>query len=371
MSNLRIVFVVNSLSKGGAERVLSILANKFQSSKYQVDLIYFRNIPIKYPIDKAINLHCLNAKFELSNNPLKRIYTFLKKSFSLRKALKKIPNKKVVISFGDAVSSSLIVSEFFSFFKTNTIVSIRSNPLKNSISLHRKIALFLYIFCSKIVVQSEFIKKSIHSYFLKEKTVKIFNPVQLNLDKNPYDLHNHKYTILSIGRYVRSKRHDILIHAFHRLLKKRNENLQLCIAGKDDGEKEQLQKLVDDLNISKNVTLLDAIDDVYSLYLNSKIYVHPSEYEGMSNAVLEAMSAGLPCIISNYDGIEEIISHNDNGYLFETNDIDSLTYLMDQLIDNKEKKLDFSDRSFNLINEQFNVNLIYKKWENLVLDLDT
>ncbi len=369
MSDLRIVFVINSLSKGGAERVLSILANKFISEKYQVDLIYFRDIPIKYSIDKRINLKCLKVKYESNSNLLKRIYFFLKKTFLLNRALKKISSKKVIISFGDGVSMPLMVRKILTFSKSKTIVSIRSNPIKNSSNFHRTIASILYIFSSKIVVQSEFIKNSINSIFLRYKIQKIYNPVVKDFDKNPYLVGKYEHTFLSIGRFIRSKRHDILIHAFNNLLKKRKEHITLCIAGKDDGEKIKLQKLIDELNISNNVILLDAIDDVYSLYLNSKIYVHPSEYEGMSNAVLEAMSAGLPSIISNYDGIEEIITHNENGYLFEINNIDLLTHLMNQLIDNKDKQLKFSKRSFDQINEQFDLDLVFREWENLIFEV--
>jgi len=369
MSDIRIFFLVNSLSKGGAERVISILANKFQSKNYKVDLLYFRNIPVQYPINRQVNLKCLNAPIEPNANIIRRFFLLIKRVFILKKALKNIPKNSVIISFGDGVSILLMISKLISFSRIKTIISIRSNPLKNTPFIYRNIASFFYIFSSKIVVQSKFIERSISNSMLRKKIVTIFNPVPNNFTVNPYNIKPKKYSILSIGRYIRSKRHDILINAFSNVIKDKNKHLTLCIAGKDDGEKRHLDKLIKELKIENNVILLDAVDDVYSLYLNSDIYVHPSEYEGMSNAVLEAMSSGLPSIISNYDGIEEIINDNENGYLFETNNISALTNTINNLLIDNEKKLDFSDKCYQQIKKDFDINLIFRRWESIILNL--
>ena len=114
------------------------------------------------------------------------------------------------------------------------------------------------------------------------------------------------------------------------------------------------------------VVLKDAVDDVYDLIHKSEIYVHPSDFEGMPNAVLEAMSCGLPCVVSNFDGVDNIITDQSEGVLFKVNDKNSLVEQMQIVLDNLELRQKLSNNSFESILKNFDFDIIYKQWLDLI-----
>jgi GalNAc-alpha-(1->4)-GalNAc-alpha-(1->3)-diNAcBac-PP-undecaprenol alpha-1,4-N-acetyl-D-galactosaminyltransferase len=102
--------------------------------------------------------------------------------------------------------------------------------------------------------------------------------------------------ILSVGRLVPQKRHTTLIEAFAQV-HERIPEWTLRVAG-DGPLRETLTELIVRLDLEEKVELLQHIDDIGQLYASAGLFVLPSDYEGTSNALLEAASAGLPCIVS-------------------------------------------------------------------------
>ena len=142
--------------------------------------------------------------------------------------------------------------------------------------------------------------------------------------------------ILSVGELNQNKNHEVVIKAISKL---ENYNIHYFIAGK--GDKEQyLQKLAKDLGV--NLYLLGYRTDIIELLNAADIFVFPSFREGLSVALMEAMAAGLPCVVSRIRGNIDLIEDNRGGYLCAPNDIEAFSEAIKEL-SQKEKRNTFGE----------------------------
>tara|TARA_Y100001980_G_C14537458_1_gene314440 strand:- start:277 stop:1377 length:1101 start_codon:yes stop_codon:yes gene_type:complete len=363
---MNITFTIATLDKGGAERVLTGLANKFSEDGFNVRIIYMHPKAIAYPINSNILIRCMNVDHFTENHSIfEKIINFTNRVFLLRREINSKPTD-LIISFGDSISVSMLIATFFTFKKKiKKIVSVRNNPSLNAGTLVRRLVTIFYKGADAVVVQTSYAEKVLATFAKNVSMVQINNPVKTLYKSNPYNLSKKKYTFLSLGRYHNQKRHDILLEAF-KILSKKHKNISLCIAGKDDGERNSLQNFINHSGLQDKVTLKNAVDDVYELILKSEVYVHPSEFEGMPNSVLEAMSCGLPSIVSNFDGVENIIEDKLTGILFTVNDKNSLVKQMENVLEDKKLRQSLSHNAFESITNNFDFDKIYNKWKNLI-----
>jgi glycosyltransferase involved in cell wall biosynthesis len=137
--------------------------------------------------------------------------------------------------------------------------------------------------------------------------------------------------ILFVGRLAEQKNVALLLHAFAAISRK---EAHLQIAG-DGPLRDSLEILADDLQLSGRVTFSGWLDrsEMPGLYRRSTLLILPSHYEGMSNAVLEAMAAGLPVIATAVEGIGELIADGQTGIIVPPGDAPALARAMDRLLD--------------------------------------
>ncbi|SCY57349.1 Glycosyltransferase involved in cell wall bisynthesis [Microvirga guangxiensis] len=129
--------------------------------------------------------------------------------------------------------------------------------------------------------------------------------------------------IVALGRLVGLKRHVMMIEALSRV-RDTLPDAHLAIAG-DGPERETLAACIDRLNLGSHVTLLGSINDVGEFLSQADIFVSMSSYEGLPVSVLEAMSWGLPVIISDVPGHRDVVQDNIDGCLVPFDDVDALT----------------------------------------------
>lgn len=151
----------------------------------------------------------------------------------------------------------------------------------------------------KVVFQT----KRVSSYFpyLSNATI-IFNPISVSsVSKN-----TNLKKIVTVGRLTVQKNQKLLIESFSEVLKK-YPNIILEIYG--DGEKrEELKYIIKTLGVSNNVIFKGNILNVHEAIADAGLFVLSSDYEGLSNALMEAMMMGLPCISTTCAGSDELIS---------------------------------------------------------------
>ena len=155
------------------------------------------------------------------------------------------------------------------------------------------------------------------------------------------------------------KNQKMMIRAFADVLKIHSD-YELVIYG--DGPSEMdLKSLIAELGISANVSLPGNVKNLHNSIKSAEIFVLSSEYEGMPNALIEAMCLGLPAISTKVSGATDLIRHGQNGILVELDDQAGFTHAMLDLIENQELSAEISKNAVKL-NEDLELSKIMNEW---------
>lgn len=360
-----ITLVISTMRPGGAERVMSKLANYFASKGHKITLITFVSQSEKpfYALDQRITqlrLNCLSYHknlFVYGLNVIKCLYV-------LRKALKKTA-PDVVISFMESVNVATLLAGYK--LGIPTVVSERIDP-KYHILYPLKIQQFfnmlrykVYHWTHALVAQTQsaldFFPKSI-----QEHAVIIPNPVNAPKYDN-YEVAEKVQNIISVGRLCVQKDHVTLIKAFAKIQEK-NTDIKLTIYG-EGPERANLENLISELKLMDYISLPGTTSDIEQKLFESDMFVFPSLYEGFPNALCEAMAIGLPVIGSNCSGNVDVIKHNENGFIFNLKDENELYEQMSKLINSLSLRKHLSSKA-QKISIDYSQDKIYAKWDRLL-----
>ena len=179
--------------------------------------------------------------------------------------------------------------------------------------------------------------------------------------RNKIGLNKEDFVFLFVGRIAQDKGIIELIAAFERLMNDGYNNIKLILVGPF----EKNYGIVNDqtkssIEANKNVKLLGRFDDVRPYYLISDTFVLPTYSEGFPNAVLEAQSMGLPCIVTNINGCNEIIQDKKNGLIVPVKDSIELYKAMKMLIDDENYRLKLASFSRQNIIEKYKQEIVWK-----------
>lgn len=284
---MRIMFYTSSLGKGGAERVISILSNELIKNN-SICIVVNTRKNISYEIKNNIKIIELDKKYIKSN---------LLRNLNRIKITKNVIEKEkpdIIISFLPIPSYRVL-----SLRKKNKIpliVSDRNNPEQEYKSFINKILMNrLYPRADGFVFQTEKQKK----YFSEEiqaKSTVIHNPLKEEFLEEKAEKQKEN-TIISVGRLVEQKNQEMLIEAFSAIAIE-NKEYVLKIFGEGPLRK-KLQSKIDDLNLQERISLCGVSDNIREELEKAKMFVLSSNYEGMPNALIEAMAVGLPVICTD------------------------------------------------------------------------
>jgi glycosyltransferase involved in cell wall biosynthesis len=172
----------------------------------------------------------------------------------------------------------------------------------------------------------------------RDRIVRIPNGVEASPRgdvERTYDLHA-PVRVVFVGRLHQQKGVQTLLHSLGEL-RRRSRGLSISLQLVGDGpERTELAALATRLGVSDDVAFLGSRTDVGRLLRRSDIFVLPSRAEGLSNALLEAMSVGLPVVVSNIPGNEDVVDHLSNGLLFRVDDSTSLASAVMRLLDDPD-----------------------------------
>ncbi|PIZ34361.1 MAG: glycosyltransferase family 4 protein [Alphaproteobacteria bacterium CG_4_10_14_0_8_um_filter_37_21] len=360
-----ISLVISTMRSGGAERVMSKLANYFASKGHNVTLITFVPPSEKpfYTLDERITQLPLN-QLNFNESKLIRLKNIVKSLFTLRSTFKK-RSPDVVISFMETVNVATLLAGYK--LGIPTIVSERIDPKYHILypikiqKLFNKLRCSLYHCASALVAQTQsaldFFPKSIQDH-----AVIIPNPVNTPEYKN-YAVSEDVQHIIAVGRLCIQKDHVTLIKAFAKLQEKYS-TLKLTIYG-EGPERANLEKLILDLNLTDCIFLPGTTADIDQKLFKSDMFVFPSLYEGFPNALCEAMAIGLPVIGSDCSGNVDVIQHNDNGIIFKQKDVDGLYDQMLILVKDLSLRKHLSIQA-QKISIDYSEDKIYSKWDRLL-----
>jgi len=361
---MRLALVISSLSSGGAERVMSIMANYWAAKGWAVRLFTFddgREAPF-------YALHCRVAHVSLgiageSANPMQGIIRNLGRIRTLRQAIQS-SSPDAVIAFMDKTNVLALLAA--TGLKVPVVVSERNDPRLHPIgTVWNWLRKWAYRRAFRLVVQTES-AKSCFPPAVQRRTVVIPNPVVLppgNTTKNNQEAHKQ---IISIGRLTPQKGFDMLIQAFARVAS-RHPDWSLVIWGEGD-QRGPLEELRDGFGLRDRVLLPGRTRDPHEKLRQSILFVLSSRFEGFPNALCEAMACGLPVI--SFDcpsGPREIIRDNVDGVLVPEGDREALASVMERLISDENERKRLSSRAVE-VTERFALEKIMAKWEQVLHD---
>jgi len=345
----KIMLIVPSLVKGGAERVVSILS-KGLSEYYKVYVIIYHH-PIEYDIEgELINLETPTGSF------WKKIKNTFYRILKLKRLIKKI-SPDYIVSFMGNLQPILTFEPI--------IVSIRNNP--DFFPLFRKILLktvYKLPNVKKIITVSNGIEEKLNNNYSLRNTKTIYNPINLTyITKKLIAPKPFKFDyILAMGRLNRQKGFDILINSFAKSdLKNR---IRLIILGEGE-ERKNLEELITELNLKNKVQLFGKVDNPFVYMKYAKYFVLSSRYEGFVMVLLEALACNTPVVAINCEtGISEIIKNEENGLLVPIKDEDALKLAMEKLFYDGELYKKIKANTSKSI-EGFDIENIIKEWLKL------
>lgn len=362
MIKKKIAFLIPSLSPGGAERVVVSLANKF-ADKFEVFLIVLNKTETVYIVEKEVNLIYLQEKYSPSTSLIEAIKSNV---IYVKKIIKIAKNNQIDLLIGFTTSVNILTVISSRLLKKPNLISERNNPevyVPNT--FWRILRNFWYPSANGLIVQTELIK-GFYQKTIQESKIKIIpNPIDEIMLSARKDYSERENVILTVGRLDANKNQRLLIEAFANL---KVDNWKLVIAG-DGVLREEYKKLTATLGIADKVEFVGNVNNVSDYYNKAKIFVFTSNSEGFPNALLEAMSFGLPCISTDCpSGPSEIIKNSENGYLIEVNNRMQLEDQLTKLMNNPRLCKEFSDKAL-LSTDKFKIQEIYKHWEILILNL--
>jgi glycosyltransferase involved in cell wall biosynthesis len=159
--------------------------------------------------------------------------------------------------------------------------------------------------------------------------------------------------ILCVGRLIERKGQHHLLRAFANLCAGCDRPLRLILAGTGDAEK-ALHQLAADLGVAEQVNFIGFVsrNDMPTVYPQADIFVLPSQNEGMSIALLEAMASGLPVVVTDTGGTAELVQAGVNGYTVPWADLSELTQALASLVKDQEMRQRMGRESRHIV-EQF------------------
>ena len=365
---MKIVFNCLTLEKGGAERVIATLCNEFVSNN-DVTIVKMKAGKIMYDLNDKIKVHTIDRRIYNKKSKIKKFFSRLsiRRFVILRKVIIE-ENPDVIISFLPEPSLRLMTLKLFSkkIRSIKTIISIRNDPMteyKNRIL--RYIVKRLYKNVDGLVLQTTEAMNFFEDMIPKEKMVVIPNPInETFLVKKSY-AGIRKKEIVTVGRLEKQKNHRLLIDSFIKF-RQTHGNYVLKIYG-DGTLREQLESYIKLKNEENNIFLMGITNDVKNQIYSSACFVLSSNYEGMPNALMEAMALGLPCISTNCPcgGPKELIKDGVNGFLVEVNNMNQMAELMSYVVENKDNSEIVCVNSHNDM-KQFSSKKITKRWNDYI-----
>ena len=346
---MKILFVIATLGSGGAERVMTTLANRL-SAEHEVAIATFWNDEPFYPLDKRVEYIRLDIMRQ-TYGWFEKIRYLIKRVRTLRSLLKEY-DPDIVISFLTETNVTATIAAKLA--KKPIIISERSSFFALRLRYIRIARYLVYPFADCLITQTEADRKN---YTFVPRTKVIANPVSFT--NCPDEVKEH--IVLGVGRLEEPKRFEDLIEAFVSLGR---SDWRLFIAG--EGSKRALLESLIERYKADNISLLGRRKDVEKLYAKAAIFVMPSMYEGFPNALLEAMVCGCACV--SYDcnyGPSEMLG-TDRGILVEMGDKKGLAQAIESLMRDEKMRQQMAERAKVYARREFHIDTIAKKWEETI-----
>lgn len=361
----KIVFHVNSLGQGGAQRVITTLANWFANEGYQVLIATEWTAEREFSIDKKIR----RVQVGLTDKQKKagQMKRFICRIKNLRTFLK---NEKpdIVVAFATKENYRAILATLFT--KIPVIISVRNNPFQHYTNFKdRLLTRLLFPRAEGNVFQTNEAKSFFTKKVQKCSRV-ILNPINEKYIGQPRPKTRRK-AIVQSSSIVEYKNQMMLLEAFAQVHKKYPEyTLEIYGVDLGDGTKEMLEQKIEEYQLKQHVALVGGSDMLEKQLVDATVYAFSSNYEGLPNALMEAMALGLPVISTDCPcgGPRTLIQNGVNGLLVPIKDSKAMEESILKLIEDKKFAESLGEQA-RKIGEIANTPVICNQWKEYIEEI--
>ncbi len=361
----KIAFHLNCLEQGGAERVVTNLANRFAREGYQVIIAtewYGEN---EFWIDPQVRR--VHVGLREGDEKKHRLIQFLLRVRYLRRFLKE-EKPDILIPFARKALYRGLMAAYF--VKIPVLISVRTDPAGHYEERSDKIQIpLLFPRADGCVFQTQGAREFFAPRLQKNSRI-ILNPINPKYIGVPEPAVRQK-TVVQSGRLVDFKNQPMLIRAFVEVHKK-HPDYDLKIYGGDsfDGTKEILEQIIDENQAREYVHLMGASDSLEEEIKDAALFAFSSDWEGLPNALMEAMALGLPVVATDCPcgGPRTIMTHEVNGLLVPIKDQKAMEEGINRLIEDRELA-ERLGREARKIADRANDQAIYEQWRDYIEQL--
>jgi glycosyltransferase involved in cell wall biosynthesis len=351
--------VISILHLGGAERVISHLANHWAGRGDTVHLVMLAGAdqPQYYHIAPEVRLHHLNLMGR-SRGLLDAMSANIRRIGHLREVLNDV-DLDVLISF--ITTSNVLATIAARSLRVPVIISERSSTVDARLALPWRLARrACYRFADGIVFQTERARAAFTGA-APARSVVIANPVPLPAEPCAAD---SAEVITAAGRLVPEKGFDLLLEAFA-MVAARHPGWRLEIWG-DGPERRNLESLRDKLGLRSRVRLPGTTAEPGAWTRSGAVFVLSSRYEGFPNALCEAMAAGHAVVATDCRfGPREVVTHDQDGLLTSPGDAGALAAALDRLLGDKALRQRLAAAARCSI-RRFDMPAVISQWDDLI-----
>ena len=325
----KIAFYIDSMGLGGANRVMANLVSYFHSNGYDVCLI---NDVSPTGKDKEYSLPDDIKRYFIDNNGKR--HNFFCKQFHRLKAIRSILKEnetEVIVSFMGPPNTRMLLATLG--MKVKKVVSVRNDPYKEyGTGFKRFLARTIFCLADGCVFQTQ----EASEYFpekVKKKSRIIVNPVNEKFYGVTWTGKNKEIAV--IGRLQSQKNPLLALKAFQLIA---NDFPEYTLVYYGDGElKDEIVRKSKEYKIDSRVVVYGKISDVESRLASSMVYLLSSDYEGMPNALLEAMAVGVPAISTDCPcgGARTAIENEKQGLLVPVGNAEKMAEALKKLLQDR------------------------------------
>ena len=350
-----LLFYINSIRRGGAERVLLELAGRFAREGYRAVFVTSFSAPDEYPVPAGVERLTMEEAGQSARSALRRNFDRIRKL----RALCREYRPAALISFMAEPNFRAVLAA--RGLPVRTVISVRNDPEKEYRGrLFGFVGRHILPEADGCVFQTERARAWFPERLQKKSTVIMNQVAQPFFDEPPCAEHRG---IVSVGRLNAQKNHAMLIRAFAALGPAEDT---LTVYG-EGPLRVELESLIRQLGLEGRVLLPGQVSDIPAAIRGAKVFVLPSDFEGMPNALLEAMALGLPCIATDCPcgGPAMVVREGENGLLIPVGDESALTERLARLLGDEALRTRLSENARRTA-ESFRPEAVFDQWRRYV-----
>ena len=364
MKKKKILFHINSLGKGGAERVVSVLSRYFAQDGYEVVIVTLWRAGEEYALSGAVKRIDL-GELSAGRRGGRRLLA-LRRFTDLRRVIRK-ERPDLVISF--CVKANFRSAYAMLGMKIPLLVSVRNDP-KIDYAPHMRAVKRMEKKAGGCAFQTREAKEFFSPAF-QEKSRVIFNPVDekyLLAAQKEKKRGEKKNVIVTVGRISRQKNQMLLLKAFRRIAD-RFPRMELRIYGEEgeQGVRQELERYVAAHGLRERVQFMGQCGSLERELADAALFVLPSDYEGMPNALIEAMVLGLAVIATDCPcgGAAMLIEDGISGLLVPVGDEKGLAQAMERVLMDESLAETMAENAGKTA-DKVNPLTVYEEWKEYV-----